>query len=153
MMAHFVEGIKNFENIGAPDLHGPLMTWEDVQFATKMNRFELENCTNQEFQYFDDKQEEFSDILNEECEAFFDDTKDIQCGACGMSLEEATLDSELSKSLEKLTDEKKENENLATALFSDTLDNDEKLRELKIFMKMQEQGLSIDYRCPACRSC
>ena len=70
-----------------------------------------------------------------------------------MSLEEATLDSELSKSLEKLTDEKKENENLATAIFSDTLDNDEKLRELKIFMKMQEQGLAIDFRCTACHSC
>ena len=67
-------------------------------------------------------------------------------------MEEAALTSELTRSIDKVMNELKD-DNLATALFSDTLDNNEKLRELKIFMKMQEQGLSIDYRCPACRSC
>ena len=47
LMAHFVEGIKNFETMGAPDLHGPVMTWEDIQFATRMNKLEIENCLNQ----------------------------------------------------------------------------------------------------------
>ena len=128
--------------------------WEDIQFATKMNKLEIENYTNQEMEYFDDK--EFFDgkeITNdkkggcsnilEDYEAFFDENENVQCGACGK---------ELTRSLEKVMDESND-ENLATALFSNTLENDEKLRELKIFMKMQEQGLSIDYRCPACRSC
>ena len=82
-MAHFLEGIKNFENMGGPDLHGPLMTWEDVQFATKMNKFELENCTNEEVETYDDNQDGFPDILKEDYESFFDDNKKIQCGACG----------------------------------------------------------------------
>ena len=163
LMAHFVEGIKNFESMGVPDLHGPAMTWEDIQFATKMNRLEIENCTNQEMEYFDDNEffddKEVTDDKKEGCsnlpedyDAIFDDNENVQCGACGKDLEEAALTSELTRSLNKVTDESND-KNLATALFSDTLDNDEKLRELKIFMKMQEQGLSIDYRCPACRSC
>ena len=91
--------------------------------------------------------------MKEDYETFFDDYKNIQCGACGKDLEEAALDSELFKTLTEVTGEMNEEESIAKVLFSDTLDNDEKLRELKIFMKMQEQGLSIDYRCPACRSC
>ena len=99
-----------------------------------------------------DKKEGYSNISEEDYEALFDGNEDVQCGGCVKDLEEAALTSELTKSLEKVTNELKD-DNLATALFSDTLDNNEKLRELKIFMKMQEQGLSIDYRCPACRSC
>ena len=59
----------------------------------------------------------------------------------------------MQRCLEEIEGDDKDDENLAAALFSDSLDNDEKLRELKIYMKMQELGLSIDYRCPACRSC
>ena len=70
----------------------------------------------------------------------------------GISNSEKLSKDWLTRSLDKIMDDFKD-ESLATALFSDTLDNDEKLRELKIFMKMQEQGLSIDYRCPACCSC
>ena len=103
-------------------------------------------------EFFNEEKEEYSDILKEDCETFSDDNN-IHCGACGKDLEEAALDSELFKNLSEITGEMKDDENLATVLFSDTLDNDEKLRELKIFMKMQEQGLSIDYRCAACRSC
>ena len=156
-MAHFVEGIKNFETMGAPDLHGPVMTWEDIQFATRMNKLEIENCLNQSIEFFDEKvfdDKEFIDDNEDGCSnnlkeaygMFFEDSKNIHCGK---GLEEAALNSELARTLEKVTDKGKEGASLATALFSDTLDNDDKLRELKIFMKMQEQGLSIDYRCPA----
>ena len=54
LMAHFVEGIKNFKTMGAPDLHGPVMTWEDIQFATRMNKLEMEDCINQKMEFFDD---------------------------------------------------------------------------------------------------
>ena len=71
LMAHFVEGIKSFETMGAPDLHGPVMTWEDVQFATNMNKIEFENCTGQELEFFDEKKEQYSEFTKEECEEFF----------------------------------------------------------------------------------
>ena len=79
---------------------------------------------------------ECSKNLKEACETFFEDNRNIHCGACGKDLEEAALSAELSKSLSEVIGEERDEENLATALFSDTLDNDEKLRELKIFMKM-----------------
>ena len=153
-MAHFVEGIKSFESMGAPNLHGPMMSWEDVQFATKMNRLEIENFTNKEIEFFDDKLEKCSEFSKEDCKEFFEDNyNDIQCGACGLDLEDSTINSDISRCLEEMSDDVEDGGNLATALFSNTLDNDEKLRELKIYMKMQELGLSIDYRYPACRSC
>ena len=150
-MAHFVEGIKNFESMGAPELHGPMMTWEDVQFARKMNKTEIEHCINQEAEFFDEKEEDYSEFTTRDCEEFFDNN--IQCGACGKDLEEDSINSDLTRYLEVMKNDAKDDDSLATALFPDTLDNDEKLRELKIYMKMQELGLSIDYRCPACRSC
>ena len=38
-------------------------------------------------------------------------------------------------------------------LLSDLFDEDDKMRELKMLVKMQELGISIEYRCPACRTC
>ena len=123
------------------------MTWEDVQFATNMNRIEFENCTGQQYEFFDEKMEQYSIFTKEDCQEFFD-VNNIHCGACGKDLEEATINSNLTRCLEEIEGDDKDDENLAAALFSDTLVNDEKLRELKIYMKMQELGLSIDYRCP-----
>ena len=63
LMAHFVEGIKNFESLGAPALHGPLMTWEDIQFATRINKAEIEDITNESIEFFDDKHIEISNKI------------------------------------------------------------------------------------------
>merc|ERR1712013_959966 len=63
------------------------------------------------------------------------------------------LDARFSEKIERvMKDSTVEGENMS-ALFSDALETEDKLRELKIFIKMQELGLTIDYRCPACRSC
>ena len=134
LMAHFVDGLKDYESLGAPVLHAPMMTWEDVQFAHKMNRAEVED-------YTEESQEAFEDNLEAvEVEEGLDVNSDgIVCDSCGENLEET----------EGLVDDITNHR----ALFSDDLETDEKLKELKIFVKMQELGLSIDYRCPACRSC
>ena len=134
LMAHFVDGLKDYESLGAPVLHAPMMTWEDVQFAHKMNRAEIED-------YTEESQEAFEDNLEAvEVEEGLDVNSDgIVCDSCGKNLEET----------EGLVDDITNHR----ALFSDDLETDEKLKELKIFVKMQELGLSIDYRCPACRSC
>ena len=141
-MVHFVEGFKNFESMGAPELHGPMMTWEDVQFARKMNKTEIEHCINQEAEFFDEKEEDYSEFTRKDCEEFFDNN--IQCGACGKDLEEDSINFNLTRCLEVMKNDAKDDDSLATALFIDTLDNDEKVRESKIYMKMQELGLCID---------
>ena len=65
-----MEGIKNFESMGAPELHGPMMTWEDVQFARKMNKTEIEHCINQEAEFFDEKEEDYSEFTRRDFEEF-----------------------------------------------------------------------------------
>ena len=113
LMAHFVEGIKNIETMGAPDLHGPVMTWEDIQFATRMNKLEMEDCINQKMEFFDDKVFDDKEFIDDK--GFFDDKEDnknIHCGACGKDLEETALSSELSKSLDELLVEKERKKTL-----------------------------------------
>ena len=163
LMAHFAEGIKNFENLGAPALHGPMMTWEDVQFATRMNKVEIEDCTD-EYELFDDNVD-LSGVENRDAEEFYDENPesnlfegslfdgnlDIQCGSCGKDLEEVHHSGVVDQ-IGEIIEETTEVEGGA-AYFSDALETEDKLRELKIFTKMQELGLMIDYRCPACRSC
>ena len=143
LMAHFVDGLKDYESLGAPTLHAPMMTWEDVQFAHKMNRAEIEDYTEEVLEAFDDN------FKPNEVEEHIDaNPAEIQCGSCGKSLEENDeLVEEINEAISDADRSK------ASALFSDALETDEKLKELKIFVKMQELGLSIDYRCPACRSC
>ena len=46
-----------------------------------------------------------------------------------------------------------ENGGKKKVLLADLFDEDDKLRELKMLVKMQELGISIEYRCPACRKC
>ena len=43
--------------------------------------------------------------------------------------------------------------NNVEAFTSEIGDSDEKLKDLKTLIKLQELGFSIDYRCPSCRSC
>ena len=143
LMAHFVDGLKDYESLGAPALHAPMMTWEDVQFAHKMNRAEIEDYTEEGLEAFDDNLEQIDVGENPDV-----DSEGIMCGSCGKGLEESDgLMDELERAIPDADSSK------TRAFFSDALETDEKLKELKIFVKMQELGLSIDYRCPACRSC
>ena len=38
LVAHFVDGLKSFRSLGAPKIHGPVMSWEDVQLAQSFNK-------------------------------------------------------------------------------------------------------------------
>ena len=141
-----------------------MMTWEDVQFATRMNKVEIEDCTD-EYELFDDNIEDLQEFENKDAEesydenpesnlfeeSLFDGNLDIQCGSCGKDLEEVHH-SGVVEQIGEIIEETTEVEGGA-AYFSDALETEDKLRELKIFTKMQELGLIIDYRCPACRSC
>ena len=74
----------------------------------------------------------------------------LQCGQCGVDVAEdfVTLFEEFGDI--PINDDKDVGKKV---LLADLFDEDEKLRELKMLVKMQELGLSIEYRCPTCRKC
>ena len=41
------------------------MTWEDIQFATRMNKLEIENCLNQSIEFFDEKVFEYKEFIDD----------------------------------------------------------------------------------------
>ena len=45
LMVHFVDGLQKFNELGAPKLHAPLMSNEDIQFAKEMNKAEILDVT------------------------------------------------------------------------------------------------------------
>ena len=64
--------------MGAPDLHVPTTTREDVKIGTKMNKFQQENCVNQAIEFFNDNEfdknrEELK--FKENVKKIFDDNK------------------------------------------------------------------------------
>ena len=64
LMANFVDGLKDFQTLGAPKIHGPMMTWEDVNFAQRMSQAEIEDFTHQMLDLYgenDDKIREEND--------------------------------------------------------------------------------------------
>merc|ERR1711888_438156 len=74
----------------------------------------------------------------------------LQCGLCGVDVAE-----DMKTVFEELGDipfiECDDGFN-KKVLLTDLFDDDDKLRELKMLVKMQELGISIEYRCPACRT-
>ena len=65
---------------------------------------------------------------------FVDNSEVIQCGSCGKSLEENEAD--LVEEINEVLSNSDVNGSKANALFSDALETDEKLKELKIIVKM-----------------
>ena len=64
LMVHFVDGLQKFNELGAPKLHAPLMSIEDVQFAKEINKAEIYDVTG----CLDDD-EDLCDVTVEEFEA------------------------------------------------------------------------------------
>ena len=159
LLVHFANGLRDFGSLGAPKLHGPVMTYEDVQLAQMFSKSEVEDFTGKEIVFYDEDLDDTAEVRTDLVEN--DDTAEVQgavampmalqCGLCGVDVAEG-----LDTVLEEIGDvpivdfvngvRKK-------VLVADLFDEDDKLRELKMLVKMQELGISIEYRCPACRKC
>ena len=48
---------------------------EDIQFPTKIMKFEFERCTSQKMIFYDDYHEESLEGIKEECGEIFDNNK------------------------------------------------------------------------------
>ena len=140
LMAYFVDGIKNFKKFGAPKLPAPLITHDDIEFAKKLNNGELSDIVTPEDE---------SDPANEvsrECD-IEEVSPVLSCSNCGEECDEPIYLSELEAEL---------GADMMTVLYPDVQPisaHNADILDLKMMMKIQEQGISLDYRCVRCRNC
>ena len=155
LMAHFVDGLQQFGKLGPPKLYTPMVTWDDVQFAQQMNKAEVQQIVGEDFieevvevdESFDNNYEDF------DVQGAVEVKEPLQCMMCGLDVAEDL--SEVMEEISEVVSKVPNDEVFAelASMMSASVDNDDKLRELKMVVKMQELGISLEYRCPNCRSC
>ena len=96
LIVHFVDGLRDFGRLGAPKLHGPALTYDDVQFAQTLSRAEVEDFTGKKMVYYD---EDFDDTAVVKADMVDEDNAvevqgavslpmALQCGLCGVDVAE-----------------------------------------------------------------
>ena len=159
LMAHFIEGLKNFRSYGAPKIKGPMMSWEDEQFARTMSKAEVEDITGGSIDDDENKESSEEDLgYTEEDFGYAEGDvkiqgtirtdKAVQCGSCGKDVVEDM--STIIDEVKDVFDYVSEGTKAFSAIPSEA---DDKLAGLKMLIKLQESGISLDYRCPSCRDC
>ena len=171
LMCHFINGIQQFKKLGAPKIHAPIMSYNDVQFAQKMNNCQISEITQDCDDYFDETERNERvfvadqsvvddlkpDVVVENSKSdvvassIVDDqvsggVSSVSCSYCG-SISEESLEEEIKDFLGMFSC------NEAIKQVGNSVVDDDKFRDLKFIVKMQEQGISLEYRCPRCRSC
>ena len=145
LMSCFVDGLRNYDHLGAPKLPSPMVTTEDINFAIAMNKAEVNAIAGVD----KDEVETTDDEGNDDPEQFpSTDGFTMQCDGCGdevpESLEELLGEIEAQVGSDKMS---------VIAAAAREVETDEKLWDLKTMMRIMEEGLQLDYRCPKCRNC
>ena len=150
LMSCFTQGLKDYHLLGAPKLPAPMMTVEDIEFAFSMNKAEVTEIIGTEIE--EDVEADGVSVLlgpdgttaaKEDCFGFT-----WQCNTCGDDVAE-NLGEIVAEIADKVGKEKMERI-LAAAK---EVEPDERLLDLKTLLKVQEEGISLEYRCPRCRNC
>ena len=127
LMSFFTQQINNFKTFGAPKLPAPLVTNEDIEFAQRMNAAEMA---------------EIVPGLQA------DGRIHVLCADCGP---EAAVRMSAAEILDQIEDNVEATEmRVLRAEFDGT---EAQVHDLKLLMKLQELGISLEYRCPRCRNC
>ena len=143
LMSYFAGGLKDYHNFGAPKLPAPLMSFEDIEFAKSMNCSEVADVIGGPVP--DETDDDGNEVhLIDAMSGEFT----FQCNACGRDISESLSD--ILVNIEELIGHEKMKTFVAAAKEAEP---DEKLHDLKTLIKVQEEGLRLDYRCPKCRSC
>ena len=96
LIVHFVDGLRDFGKLGAPKLHGPALTYDDVQFAQTLSRAEVEDFTGKKVLYYDEdfdytaavKADMVDDHNEVEVQGAVNLPMALQCGLCGVDVAE-----------------------------------------------------------------
>ena len=146
LMSCFISGLQSLKALGAPKIPSPPVTSEEEIFAQMMNRGELAQFVDPEEVINDghalDDGHVAGDLEVDE-DAHQDDHRlgsSILCGQCGVDILESP--GEIVKT--------------GGQIFIDVTletESDPNLCDLKTLMKMNEDGITVDYKCPKCRNC
>ena len=140
LFANLSRELENYKSYGPPQIGKALMSAEDFRFAKQNLEWGDENLYEsiQEFNQIDDQMEvlkfdgmKASDDLGNECPQFT-----LACVDCGEEVSNNSANTLYLSSTTALSTKDDENETM-----------------LKQLQKAQSEGLSIEYRCPRCRSC
>ena len=125
--------LDDFRELGPPSISKALMSAEDYEFAEKFKENE---------------------------ELFETEDHDQDCSVEVETLEESELEKSvlniitsslnISEAVQKVSCQDC-GESLDTALMS--INDDEDVQQLRMVQRAQEEGLSVEYRCPKCRNC
>ena len=152
LISCFADGIKDYMKFGAPKLPAPIMTKEDLDFAKIMTASEVPGLIPPEdTEDFDDeaaeKPKETGESEKSKVTSF-----NILCDDCGSDAAEEMLIREVLAEIEETIGTDEIQKHLSAVKEKDP-EADIKLQELKLLLKIQEMGISFDYRCPRCRNC
>ena len=147
-MSVFIAGLQSFHELGPPKIKGMTMTFNDLDLAHELNKSEVIELTGDPDEASDDKDE--TDVP--ECDVAASSVSSVagfslQCSSCACDVMEDPSDI-----LKALTDDIGVTKVKAIAAFN-TSGNDKSLNDLKTVVKIMEQGIDIQYRCPKCRDC
>ena len=138
-----MDGLKNYRKFGPPSLPAPLVTHEDLEFAEAVNRAEIASLAGGLEEKADKEIEVETEQQNTSNFGFT-----MQCQKCGEDVEENIAD--LLEEIEAVVGQEKVKKIAAKVKFEE---KDETLYDLKTFIKLQDLGIDLAYRCPKCRSC
>ena len=148
IFVNLTQQLENFRKFGPPKLRKPMMTLEEMKFAQKYTNWGIENFGPVVDEFYTQLEVEevpplFSSEDRREESLFSKEVSDngsvrlLDCSACGVELSEEAVATV----------------GIIEAALSSKSANDEELTGLKHLQKAVQEGLSIDYRCPNCRSC
>ena len=126
--------LEDFRKFGPPQISRALMSAEDYEFAAKFGEDNLKekgdldhlDCSTEktEDHVVDDLERSVLDVIIDRLD-ISETVSKISCEDCGVSFNSALI----------------------------SVNDDEDVRDLRMVQKAQEEGLSIEYRCPKCRNC
>ena len=145
----FTSSLMQWRKCGPPSLAGPIMTQEDIDLAQMTNKVEFKMIVGPK-----GPEEQDIELTGPDHEAqdgaeahiLLTDGFTLQCSGCGEDVIEDVR--ELVEDLKEQVGVKRFT--IAAAALNEP---DDKLSDLKLLIKFMEQGLQVDYRCPACRNC
>ena len=166
LISCFADGIKNFKKFGAPRLPAPIMTEDDLRFAKIMTAAELPGLVPvedaeppghvplEDREELDDEDAEKPEGAEKDVESEPNKEKsfNILCDDCGVDAADELSLGEVLGEVEKEIGTDELQKHLAAVKELEP-EAEISLHEMKLLLKIQEMGISFDYRCPRCRSC
>ena len=145
LISTFTAALRQFQELGPPSLPQPMFTAQDFDLAETFNAVDVLSLVGK---VPDDDIDQECDVVEVQHEdtAVMNEALTLQCDQCGDDVQD---------NIAELLEEVKEqlgDEHFANTVVEEFASED-KLADLKTLIKIQNEGISLTYRCPSCRNC